>query len=130
MRAAATIAQRSKSQVQRYTDEAEPDQHMPVTVALALEAACHQPFVTRFMAMATGHVLLATQAKDDLPLSQDLANVGRDMAKLFEEVGASVSDGKIDAAEAARIEARAMDGITALASVIAEARQIRRGVAA
>ena len=125
---AANIAQRSKSQIQRYTDEAEPDQHMPAPVILSLEAACGEPFVTRFLALATNHVLLATESKkDDAPLAQDLAAVGREMARLFEQVGAAMSDGRVEGGEAAQIEARAMDGVTALVSVIAETRRIRRG---
>lgn len=123
---AANIAQKSKSQVQRYTDEAEPDCHMPLTVVLALESACGEPFVTRYMALATKHVLLNTTAKDDAPLSQDLASVGREMARLFEEVGTAMADGKVKVPEAAQIEARAMDGVNALVSVIAETRRIRR----
>lgn len=125
--AAGNLAQKSKSQIQRYTDEAEPDVHMPVTVALALEASCGNPFVTRFMALATNHILLNTTTKDDAPLAQDLAAVGREMALLFEEFGASLSDGKIDGPEAAKIEARAMAGISALASVISETRRITKG---
>lgn len=124
---AANIAQRSKSQIQRYTDEAEPDIQMPASVVIALETACSEPIVTRFMALATGHVLLNTSAKDDGPLAQDLAAVGREMARLFEEVGAAMADGVIEPGEAAQIEARAMDGVNALVSVIAETRRIRRG---
>lgn len=125
---AGNIAQRSKSQIQRYTDEAEPDQNMPIPVVLALEAACGEPFVTRYMAMATGHILLSTTPESDAPLAQDLAKVGKEMARLFEEVSVSLIDGKIDDTEAARIEARAMDGVTALCSVVAETKKIRAGV--
>lgn len=122
---AGNIAQKSKSQIQRYTDEAEPDVHMPAPVIVALETACGEPFVTRFMAMATSHVLLNTKAQTDMPLAQDLAAVGREMARLFEEVGTAMADGKVASAEAAEIEARAMDGVNALVSVIAETRRIR-----
>lgn len=125
---AANIAQRSKSQIQRYTDEAEPDQHMPAPVILSLEAACGEPFVTRFLALATSNVLLATESKkDDAPLAQDLAAVGREMARLGDS--AAMADGQVDLPEAAQIEARAMDGVTALVSVIAETRRIRKGAA-
>lgn len=124
---AATIAQRSKSQIQRYTDEAEPDSHMPPPVFMAMEAACGEPFVSRFTALASGYVLLSTAPADNSPLSQDLAAVGREMARLFEEVGGAMADGIVEAPEAAQIEARAMDGINALVSVIAETRRIRRG---
>jgi hypothetical protein len=126
---AALLAQKSKSQIQRYTDEAEPDSQMPASVVVALEAACNDPIVTRYMALATGHVLLSTSPADNSPLSQDLAAVGREMARLFEEVGAAMADGIVEANEAAQIEARAMDGVNALVSVIAETRRIRRGQA-
>lgn len=124
---AALIAQRSKSQIQRYTDEGEPEYQMPASVVIALEAARGEPIVTRYMALATGHVLLNTEAKTSAPLSQDLANVGKEMARLFEEVAVAMSDGSVTAAEAAAIEARAMGGVNALCSVIAETRQIRKG---
>jgi hypothetical protein len=123
---AALIAQKGKSQIQRYTDEGEPDYQMPASVAIALEASCGDPIVTRYMALATNHVLLNTTAKTDAPLAQDLATVGREMARLFEEVGGALADGAIAPAEAALIEARAMDGVNALVSVIAETRRIRK----
>jgi hypothetical protein len=100
---------------------------MPIPVVSALEAASREPIVTTFMALATGHVLLPTTAADEGPLSQDLAAVGREMARLFEEVGAAMTDGIVEPLEAARIESRAMDGVNALVSVIAETRRIRRG---
>lgn len=127
---AGLLAQKSKSQIQRYTDEGDPEYQMPASVVIALEAACEEPIVTRFMALATGHVLVSTAPADNSPLSADMAAVGRELAKLFEECGTAMADGKVDVKEAAEIEARAMGGINALVSVIAETRRIRKDGAA
>lgn len=124
---AAAASRVEKSQMERYTLEAYPDCHMPADVVMSLEMHCREPIITRFLALATGHVLLPTTAKDDAPLAQDLAFVGHEMARLFEKVAAAMADGKIQTAEAAQIEAVAMDGINALVSVVAETRRIRRG---
>lgn len=123
----AAMTRVSPSQMQRYTAPDQSEYQMPVDVALALEMSSGNPIVTQFMAAQTGHVLISTKPDDETPLSQDIATVGRDTAKLFEEWALAMRDGKISKQEAAGIEKRALDGINALASVIAEVRLIRRG---
>lgn len=124
---AAALTRVSPSQIQRYTAPDQHDYQMPADVVQALEMACGKPLVTRFLAMATGNVLISTGPGDGLPLSADMGAFGRDAASMFEEFSRAMADGKIEAREAADIERRAFAVIDAAASVIAECRRIRKG---
>lgn len=127
---AAAMTRVSSSQIHRYTAPDQHDYQMPIDVVLALEIASGNPLVSRFMAQETGHILISTSPADNSPLAQDIATVGEGLAKFFAEWAAAMADGDVTPKEAARIEKRAVEGLNALAAVIAETRRIRKGGAA
>lgn len=124
---AANIAQKSKSQIQRYTDESDPDCHMPLTVVLALEAACGDPFVSRFLAMQTQNVLVDVSGGTSGTPTQHMAVIGRDTGKLYQEFGESLADGTITTKDAAKLKAAAMKDIAALAALIGDLNKVQGG---
>jgi len=107
-----------RSQLARYTDPAEPGTHMPVDIVLSLEAIAGDPIVTTHLAAAAGHALLPVMVRADAgTLARDIARIGREMAELMSEYGASQADGAIDATEARRMLREIDEGFAALGTM-------------
>lgn len=98
---AAEIARVGQSTLHAYTDPARPDVHMPIDIALALEAATGSHAVTEFLAHSAGLlVLVLPPAKAESEFAIRLATLGQEAADVFGSGARALADGMLDAAEA------------------------------
>lgn len=116
----------SRSQIARYSDPAHDDVHMPVDVVRALELACGEPIVTRYLASELGALLIPLHPKPDAPhYSEHLAQLGREGGKLYGEAAEMLGRGKTPK-KAALVLREAMKTATALAELISDLRLVTR----
>lgn len=105
--ASAEFARVGKSQLARYTDDSGDNEtvHMPADIVEVLERACGEPIVTRFLAAASGHVLIDC---DPIALAKPypvlLSAIGRDSGELFAECAKALADGTLRADERGRVK--------------------------
>ncbi|HEX3065173.1 MAG TPA: hypothetical protein VHQ39_06810, partial [Dongiaceae bacterium] len=100
---AADLASRSRSQMQRYTDDAEPDM-MPVDAVRTLETAVGETIVSGFLVREQGGVVLhLPRGAAGTELNIDFARIGERTSTLFAEYGRALKDGKVSAKESGRL---------------------------
>ncbi len=109
----------SKSQIQRYTDPAHDDYHMPVDVVRALELDCGEPVVTRFLALESHALVVALPKAGEAHYSQHLAQIGRETGKLYGEAAEMLGQGKTPK-KAATVKREAMKTAAAIAGLISD----------
>ncbi len=107
IRDAARVCRVQGASLFRYTDDGEEntDRHMPVDVVEALEADAGVPIVTEYLARKAHHQIIpiALEASQS-DLNIDLAEAGREIARLFEDWAVAVAnDGIIDRPEAKKL---------------------------
>ena len=120
--AAADITRVGKTQLQRYTDPAEPAYAMPVDVVVALETVVGQPIVTAHLAARSGHCLWRPPEDQDGPESihRHYAEIGRAVAEVMAEYALAIADGVIEPREAERMLATIDPATAALMHVRAQ----------
>ena len=114
----------SQTQVQRYTDPAEPDIHMPLNRVLVLQRMAGVAPVTELMAAEMGGaVLWLPKGKPDA-LARDIAGVGETASRLFGDYGKALGDprspGRVDRREARRLMPIADEVMAAVAHLRAD----------
>lgn len=101
--AASELCRVKRTQLHAYSDPAEPDTHMPVDVAYALERATGRHAVTETLAAKHGLIVLAPLlAANDAGFAAEVARVGQEVAGLFEQGALVLADGRLTGAEATR----------------------------
>lgn len=114
--AAAELLGVSRSQVQRYTDPAEPGVSMPLHHIAGLEAAAGQPLVTEALAYRAERLLFLLPESDLLKaggLGVDLAALGREASDVFARGAEFLADGQLDAREAPELLREIAEMLTA-----------------
>ena len=126
--AAAEIVRVGKTQLQRYTDPAEPSYAMPIDVVIALELVVGSPVVTAHMAARQGHLLWRPSDRCDASetIHADYAEIGRALARVMEEYARAITDGRIDPDEAARMLSTVDPAVQALMQVRGELYRMAR----
>lgn len=105
----------SKTQVHRYTDDAEPDAEFKVGQVRTLERFCGQPIVTAYLAAEAHCALVPLEIEGGDPLDIDLARYGKESAQLFATYAEVMGDHKLTAREAGQMKDQAMRVMSALA---------------
>lgn len=114
---AADLCGRSRSQMQRYTDDAEPDM-MPADLIRILETAIGETIVSGFLVREQGGVVLSPpKGAGDSELNIDFARMGETSSDLFAEYGRALKDAKVSPKEAGRL-LRDLDEVLAAACVM------------
>lgn len=129
---AAELLRTSASQVQRYTDPAEPDYCMRVDQVRALEAATGRAIVTEFLAREAGGVLLPIETAGLGALGAEIAATAQEIAEMFGafaeiQSDASEAGAEVTANEAGRAVAEIDDVFEKIAAVRAWFVSIRDG---
>lgn len=123
--AAAACTRVSRSQLHNYTDM-HSDQFAPVDVVADLEATAGEPLVTAELARRAGWLLMPLPVGGEGRLSQNIAQLARETgeacASFVEAIG---NDGRIDPAEAERIERELADVARVVGQALATLRQVR-----
>jgi hypothetical protein len=107
--ASASCVRVGRSQLANYTDMAS-DQFAPVDVVAELEAVAGEPLVTAELARRAGFLLIPVVADAEGHLAQDMAQLGREIGEAFAAYAEAMgNDGRLDAAEADRVERELAD---------------------
>lgn len=116
----AELSRVSRSQIARYTDDSGEHEtvQMPADIVLALERACGDPVVTRYLAGVQGHALIDLKARTDEPYGVVLARVGKETGELFAAAAQALSDRRMDRREAGRVKHEAMQLMAACAGLL------------
>jgi hypothetical protein len=115
----------SKSTLSEYGNPGHPDRHMPVDVALALEAACGELPVTEHMARAHGAVLLKLAPAEGNPQwLAHLTRIGKEASDVFNRATEYLTDHEIDAEEAPHL-LRELDELIAVTAAMRVSVQAR-----
>lgn len=113
----------SESMIRQYTGETDTELHiyMPVDIAHRLEVASGAYDVTRWLAQASGHALIALDREKARGESYPafLAKAAREAGELFGCVGDALASGHVDARERAEIRREASELMTVLSGLIA-----------
>lgn len=117
--ASAEFADKSKSQMHRYQSVTDPDFMTIDTVAVLEGQAGVTPHVTRALAAANHHILVACPAlaAKDGPWVRQLGDLAREAGELMSKLGTALADGKITRAEIEKLQLR-LD-VAGLQSVLA-----------
>jgi hypothetical protein len=124
---AGVLAQKSGTQMHRYTDPGEPECHMPLIVVMALEAHCGEPHVTRFMALQTQHVLVSTGEGYSDAIAVHMGKIGQDTGSLYKQFADAIADGTLSRKEIARLLAAAFKDLNSIAALIGDLWRMQRG---
>lgn len=117
----ADLLGRGRSQVYRYTDPAEVNDHLGVDQVRILEGAAGDPIVTGFLAAEAGCALM--DLRDDSPdgdVPRDVAAFADKSSSLFAAWAQSLADGVLDPSEAGELVAKVDRAMGALAQLRAE----------
>ncbi len=122
---AADLTGRSRSQLQRYSDDAEPDM-VPVDLVRTLETVAGETIVSGFLVREQGGVVLhLPRGSGEAALNIDFARVGERTSALFAEYARSLKDGKLSAKENGRL-LRDLDEVLTAAAVMRARLQANR----
>lgn len=116
---------RSRTQVARFTDPAEPEAFPTVDQVRTWEAALGKPLVTAFLALEAGALLLMMALGEDGEAAVDLAVIGQETAELFRVYGEALRDGAITRGEAGLMVKEIDDVAAALLTARAHLVEIR-----
>lgn len=114
---AADLTGRSRSQLQRYSDDVEPDM-MPVDLVRTLETNAGETIVSGFLVREQGGVVLhLPRGAGEAALNIDFAKIGERTSALFAEYGRALKDGKVTPKESGRL-LRDLDEVLAAGCVM------------
>lgn len=127
---AADLLGRSRTQVYRYTDPAEPDAHLGADQIRVLEGAAGDPIVTGYLAAEAGCAILDVGADaPDGNILHDVAAFADQSASLWATWAQSLADGTLDGPETGAMIAKADRVMRSLAQMRAELVAKQRGQA-
>lgn len=115
---AAEIASMSRGHMGRFHSPGDED-IITISAALALEAECGRPYVTRVMADLNGRGLTDPEASSDITGCVDVLHNAAmsEFVELTAEILAAKADGQISPAEAEMVDRRAADVERAMADL-------------
>lgn len=123
--AAAACVRVNRSQLANYYDQ-HTDQFAPVDVVADLEQVAQVPLVTADLARRAGYLLVPLAAEGEGHLAQDMAQLGREMGEVFSAYAEGMAnDGRMDAAEAEKVERELADVARIATRAIATLRAAR-----
>ena len=125
----ADLLGKRKTQVYRYTDEAEEDSEMKPSQVRILETACGQPIVTTFLAAEQKCLLLRVEPLGDLRLDRDVARLGEEASKVFGRYVEGSADGKWSAKELAAMVAQSARAAAVLMAIRADCEALLKDLA-
>ena len=126
----ADLLGRGRSQVYRYTDPAEMNDHLGIDQVRILEGAAADPIVTAFLAAEAGCALMDLRndtVDGDVP--RDVAAFADRSSCLYAAWAQSLSDGTLDPSEAGELVTKVDRVMGALAQLRAELAAKQRGQA-
>jgi hypothetical protein len=119
---AAELVRVKPTQLGKYSDS-DPrfdDCFMPVDIVTALEAACGEPIVTRYLALARGALVIDLPKAGDGPYSEKLARMAKEGGQTFAAGARAISDGKITLREARAAKSEALELASAVCGFISD----------
>lgn len=116
--AAAAVTRGGHQNIGRY-GSAQPDdgeRFMPADVIADLESECGQPVMTRALAKLSGHLLVPEPrvVRSGTALGSVTAKALKETSDVFVALGEGLGDGRLCAADAARIEAEIEEAVVKL----------------
>jgi hypothetical protein len=116
--AAAAVTRGDHQSMSRY-GSAHPDRFMPIDVLADLESECEQPVMTRELARLSGHLLVPVPlvARTGSALGVITAKALKETSEVFVALADGMGDGKLNAAEAAKIGREIDEALARLAGL-------------
>jgi hypothetical protein len=115
---AADLTQASASRMSEAISSFHDTRWLTLVQVADLEATTEQPIITRTLAAMAGFDLVPREAARSLDMHHHLARVVKETGDATSALSQALADGKLDAAEIARVQREVEEGIAALQALM------------